>query len=138
MGEYVKPVPRPDALTREFWDAARKHRLMIQHCRECGLHQFLPQSCCRGCLSEQIEWVETRGKGRIYSYTIIHRPPTRKFQEDVPYTVALVELDEGVRMMSNIVGIDPEGVRVGMAVEVVFEEISPEISLPKFRPAEAS
>jgi len=125
-------------VTGEFWAAAREHRLLIQHCRACGRHQFIPQSCCRACLSEQVEWVETSGSGKVYSYTIIHRPPTRRFQEDVPYTVALVELDEGVRMMSNIVGIAPERVRVGMAVEVVFEDISPEISLPKFRPAKKS
>ena len=81
--------------------------------------------------------MEAKGKGRIYSYTIIHRPPTQKFQGDVPYTVALVELDEGVRMMTNVVGIDPRQVHVDMPVEVVFEDISPEISLPKFRPTEA-
>ena len=138
MAEYGKPVPRPDHVTREFWDAAKKHQLLIQHCRDCGAHQFLPQSCCRGCLSEEIEWVEAKGKGKIYSYTIINRPPTKRFQGDVPYTVALVELDEGVRMMTNVVGIDPQQVRIDMAVEVVFEDISPEISLPKFRPTEAS
>jgi uncharacterized OB-fold protein len=138
MTEYRKPIPTPDRVTEEFWDAARRHELLIQRCRDCGASQFLPQSCCRACLSQRIQWVAASGKGKIYSYTIVHRPPTPKFQEDVPYAVALVELDEGVRMMSNIVGIGPQDVRVGMAVEVVFEGISPTISLPKFRPSEAS
>lgn len=138
MAEYRKPVPTPDHVTGEFWDAARNHELLVQHCRDCGAYQVLPQSCCRSCLSDRIEWVEATGKGTIYSYTVVHRPPSRKFEEDVPYTVALVELDEGVRMMSNIVEIEPQDVRVGMEVEVVFEEIGPGISLPKFRPGKAS
>ena len=78
--------------------------------------------------------MDAKGKGTIYSYTVIHRAPNRPFEPDVPYTVALVDLDEGCRMLTNIVGVDPEDVRVGMPVEVVFEEITPEISLPKFRP----
>ena len=85
-----------------------------------------------------MEWLEASGKGVIYTYTVVHRPPTQTFDEDVPYTVALVELDEGVRMMSTIIGIEPQDVRVNMRVEVVFEEISPTISLPRFRPVKAS
>ena len=129
MTEYNKPVPVPDHITAKFWDAAKHHKLLIQSC---------PQSYCRGCLSENIAWSEASGRGKVYSYTIIHRPPSLRFQEDVPYTVAIVKLDEGVRMMSNIIGIDPEDVRVGMAVEVVFDDITPTISLPKFRPRKGS
>lgn len=135
MPEYIKPMPVPDHITEKFWDAARKHILLIQRCGDCGHNQFFPQSSCRSCLSENTKWVEASGTGKIYSYTIIHRPPSVSFEEDAPYTVALIELDEGVRMMSNIVEIEPEDVRVGMLVHVVFEDISPTISLPKFRPA---
>jgi len=138
MTEYRKPVPMPDHVTGEFWDAARQHRLLIQRCQDCGANQFFPQSFCRKCLSDHMEWLEASGKGVIYTYTVVHRPPTQTFEEDVPYTVALVELDEGVRMMSTIIGIDPQDVRVNMPVGVVFEEISPTISLPRFRPIEAS
>jgi hypothetical protein len=81
--------------------------------------------------------VDAKGKGVVYTYTIVHRAPSRPFEPDVPYTVALVDLAEGCRMISNIVGASPEAVRVGMPVEVVFEEITPEISLPKFRPVPA-
>ena len=134
MTQYNKPVPVPDHVTAQFWDAAKHHKLLIQSCPDCGAQQSFPQSYCRNCLSEKITWSEASGRGKVYSYTVIHRPPSMKFQADVPYTVAIVELDEGVRMMSNIIGIDPEDVRVGMAVEVVFDDITPTISLPKFRP----
>jgi len=134
MQTYEKPVPVPDHVTGPFWEAAKQGRFLIQRCAGCGAHQFYPQSSCRRCLSEELEWMDANGKGTIYSYTVIHRAPNRPFEPDVPYTVALVDLDEGCRMLSNIVDVDPEDVRVGMPVEVMFEEITPEISLPKFRP----
>ncbi len=138
MQAYEKPVPTPDHATGPFWEAAKQGRLLIQRCPNCGAHQFYPQSSCRRCLSDDLEWLDAKGKGTIYSYTIIHRAPRRTFEPDVPYTVALVDLDEGCRMMSNIVDVSPEEVRVGMQVEVVFEAITPEISLPKFRPIQSS
>ena len=134
MADYTKPVPMPDNVTAKFWDAAKERRLLLQRCADCGARQFFPQSHCRGCLSESLGWIEASGKGKIYSFTIVHRPPSAAFQEDAPYTVALVELDEGVRMMSNIVGIAPDKVRVGMPVEVVFDDITPTVSLPRFKP----
>jgi uncharacterized OB-fold protein len=134
MKTYEKPIPQPDAVTGPFWEAARQGRLLVQHCPGCGAHQFYPQASCRKCLSEELDWVDAKGEGTIYAYTVIHRAPSRPFAPDVPYTVALVDLDEGCRMISNIVDVPPEDVRVGMPVEVVFEEITPEISLPKFRP----
>jgi hypothetical protein len=137
MNPYEKPVPQPDPVTAPFWQAASQGRLLLQRCPKCGAHQFYPQSSCRGCLWEGLEWVHAIGKGVIYTYTIVHRAPSRPFEPDVPYTVALVDLAEGCRMISNIVGASPEAVRVGMPVEVVFEEITPEISLPKFRPVQA-
>ena len=138
MQAYEKPVPVPDNVTAPFWEAAKQGRLLIQHCPGCGARQFYPQSSCRECLSEELEWMEATGKGTIYSYTVVHRAPNRPFEPDVPYTVALVDLDEGCRMLSNVVDVNPEDVRVGMPVEVLFEEITPEISLPKFRPRRQS
>ena len=135
MSEYTKPIPFPDGVTEKFWAAAREREtLLIQKCGACGALQFLPQALCRGCLGEDLEWIEASGRGKVYSYTVVHRAPTASFGEDVPYVVALIELEEGVRMMSNIVDIDPEAVRVDMPVEVVFDKITPAISLPKFRP----
>ncbi len=134
MNEYTKPVPFPDNVTEKFWAAAREKRLLIQKCNDCGALQFLAQSQCRGCLGEGLEWIEASGRGKVYSYTVVHRAPTARFEEDVPYVVALIDLEEGVRMMSAVVGIEPEAVRVDMPVEVVFDEITSTISLPKFRP----
>jgi uncharacterized OB-fold protein len=134
MSEYMKPVPAPDHVTAEFWAAAKRRKLLIQRCEDCGARQSLPQACCRSCLSEKVTWSETSGRGTVYSYTTIHRPPSPRFATDVPYTLALVELEEGVRLLSNIIGIPPEDVRVAMPVEVVFDDISPTISLPRFRP----
>ena len=138
MQNYPKPLPVPDNVSAEFWEAASRHRLLIQRCLDCDARQSFPQSCCRECLSENIEWLETKGTGKIYSFTIVHRAPSLAFEEDVPYTVALVELDEGVRMISNIVEVEPQEVRVGMPVEVTFDDVGPTISLPKFRPSDAS
>ena len=136
MTDYSKPVPFPDLVTARYWEAAREGKLLIQSCADCGVRQFFPHAHCRSCLSENVEWIETSGRGKVYSYTVVHRAPSAQFQEDAPYVVALVELDEGVRMMSNIVGIEPSAARIGMDVEVVFEEITQDISLPKFRPSE--
>ena len=134
METYGKPVPEPDRVTAPFWEAARRNRLIVQRCPDCGTHQFYPQAWCRQCWSDRLEWVDAEGKGTVYSFTAIHRAPSRSFEQDVPYTVALVDLDEGCRMITNIVGVRPEDVHVGMRVEAVFEAITPEISLPKFRP----
>jgi len=134
MTEYAKPIPFPDNVTGTFWEATKNNKLLIQRCGDCGAHQFFPQSYCRNCLGENVDWIEASGKGKVYTFTIVNRPPTVRFQEDVPYVVALIELEEGVRMMSNVVGIDPDDVRVDMPVEVVFDEITSTISLPKFRP----
>jgi uncharacterized OB-fold protein len=134
MGNYEKPVPVPDAVTGPFWEAAKQGRLLIQHCPQCGARQFYPQSSCRRCLSEALEWVESKGRGTIYSHSTVYRAPSRPFEPDVPYIVALVDLDEGCRLVTNIVDVSPRDVRVGMPVEVVFDRITPEISLPKFRP----
>ncbi len=132
--EYTKPIPIPDNASQTFWENARKHRLVLQRCTDCGAQQFFPQSYCRKCLSENIEWFEACGKGSVYSFTIIHRPPSHTFEEDVPYIVAIIQLDEGLRMMSNIVEVKPEDVHVNMPVEVTFDDISSTVSLPKFRP----
>lgn len=135
MTEHSKPIPVPDLVTAKFWEAAREHKLLLQRCGDCGAFQFFPQSLCRGCLSQRLNWIEASGRGTIYSYTIVHRAPSAAFERDIPYVVALVELDEGVRMMSNVVGCVPQEVSIGMEVEVLFDHVTDEIAIPKFRPA---
>jgi uncharacterized OB-fold protein len=132
---YSGPVPKPTPETQRFWEAAKKHVLLIQRCADCGLHYFYPRPLCPHCLSRAVGWVQASGRGRLHTFVINHRPP-RKFPTQAPIIIAIVELEEGPRMMTNIVGVaaDPEKLRCDMPVEVVFEDITGEITLPKFRP----
>lgn len=127
------PLPRPSATSRPFWDACRRHQLVVQRCDTCGRFTFIPQTFCRHCLSRDLTWVPSSGRGRVYSYTVVWRPQTPAFP--VPYVVAIIEMDEGYQMLSNVVGCPAEAVSIGMPVEVIFEDVSRNISLPKFRPA---
>lgn len=132
---YAKPLPVPDADTRPFWEAAKQHKLSIQKCGACGKHVFYPRRYCNHCNSAApLEWVEAKGTGTVYTYTVARRPASRAFEGDVPYVVALIDLDEGARMMSGIVGCPVEQVKIGMRVRVVFDDVTPDISLPKFTP----
>lgn len=135
MTEYKKPLPRPTATSLPFWQAAKRHALQIQRCSRCGGHIFYPRDICPECLASDLQWIEVSGKGVVYSYTIAQAPTHPAFAEDVPYVIAIVELAEGPRITTNIVGCKPEEVHVGMAVEATFEDVTPEITLVKFRPA---
>lgn len=132
---YGKPLPVVDPETRPFWEACREGRLMLQRCARCGHTRFPPTSFCPKCRSAEHEWVESRGRGRVFSWIVVRHPvPREVYAMEVPYVVALIELDEGVRMASNIVGIAPESVTAGMPVRVVFRRATPEITLPLFEP----
>jgi len=133
-GEYRKPLPHPTQTSRPFWEGAKAHELRLQRCRACGAHIFYPRAVCPQCLSDDLEWVRASGRGHIYTYTVVRRPAHPAFQDDVPYVLAIVELEEGPRLTTNIVGVAPEEVRIGMPVEAVFEDVTDEVSLPKFRP----
>ncbi len=133
MQQYEKPLPLIDSDTRYFWEQCKQKRLVIQKCMKCKKHIFYPRSICPHCMSDDMEWVESSGRGKIYSYTVAHRAGGLGFQEDVPYVVALIELDEGVRMMSTIVDCDRSELKCDLPVEVVFDPVTPDITLPKFR-----
>jgi uncharacterized OB-fold protein len=135
MAEYAKPLPLPDGETKPYWDATKEHRLLIKRCQDCQTAIFYPRSVCPSCMSDRVDWVAASGRGTIYSYTVVRRAPPQ-FVEDAPYVVALIDLAEGVRLMSNVVGASPSDVRIGAVVEVVFEDVTPEITLPKFRLAD--
>jgi uncharacterized OB-fold protein len=130
----VKPVPVPTKETQPYWDGCKQHELRVQKCAACGHHQFYPRLYCTTCMSDRVEWVKTSGRAKILSYTIIYRPVTQAFAGNVPYVVAMVTLDEGPQMMTNIVGCEPEKVHIGMPVQVTFEDWTEEISVPKFKP----
>lgn len=131
-----KPIPEPTLETAPYWEACRQHQLQIQRCSACGHRQFFPRIYCAKCFSERIEWIEASGRAKVLSFTIVRRPVSPAFVKEVPYVVALVTLEEGPQMMTNIVECAPEDVTIGMAVEVVFEDWTETISIPKFRPVQ--
>jgi uncharacterized OB-fold protein len=131
----AKPLPTIDPWTKPHWDAAREGRLLIQRCPDCGRHVFYPRLECPYCASERLEWVEASGRATVYSYSVVESYPPSYFLDDIPFVIAIVELEEGVRMMTNIVECDPSDVRCDMAVEVLFDHVTDEVTLPKFRPA---
>ena len=134
-----KPMPRPESvnLTKPFWEAAQRHELVCQRCTSCANWIFYPREQCPTCFSQKLEWAPVSGRGRIYAYTIVSQPADRAFEPDAPYVYAIVQLDEGVRMPTNIVGIAPDDVAVDMPVTVVFDDVSPEWTLPKFTPVKS-
>jgi len=134
MTEDQRPLPKPDHDSAAYWEAARHHELVLQKCSSCQRFRFYPRSICQFCFSNVFEWHRSAGRGTIYSYTVIHRPPFPAFRKKVPYVLALVDVEEGVRMMTNIIDCDPQAVEIGMAVEVAFEDVTEEITLPQFRP----
>ncbi|MCC5808840.1 MAG: Zn-ribbon domain-containing OB-fold protein [Ectothiorhodospiraceae bacterium] len=131
MSEPNKPLPVPNNETAPFWKAAGAGRLEVQRCGACSRHVFYPRLVCPYCMSEQLDWVEVSGRGKIYSFTLVHKAPPA-FRGEVPYPVALIELDEGVRMMSRLMVENHTRLRIGMPVRVRFEAASEEISLPVF------
>ena len=129
-----KPVPVVNPWARPFWEAAREERLMIQKCDDCERHIFYPRIACPHCFSDKVKWVEASGKGTVYSFTVVMNNAPSAFITDIPYVIAVVKLDEGVQMLSNIVGCNPDAVTCDMPVEVTFEKLNDEFTLPKFRP----
>jgi hypothetical protein len=134
MKEYSKPIPQIKSYSKPFWEGAKRHELLVQKCKDCKKYVFYPKVVCPFCLSDNLEWVQASGRGKIYSYSVVYSYQPKAFAEDVPYVIAVVELEEGVRMMSNIVDCDPETVRCDMDVAVVFDDITDEITLTKFKP----
>jgi uncharacterized OB-fold protein len=126
-----RPAPIPDAESGPYWAATLERRLLIQRCRSCGHTQLYGRPHCLVC-RQAVEWVEASGRGTIYSYTVIRQNPSRSFRHLLPFVVALVDLDEGPRLMTNVVGCPPEDVSIGAAVQVRFEQVSDAAALPLF------
>jgi uncharacterized OB-fold protein len=138
MPKYRKgatPVPTPTPVTQPFWDATKEHRLLIQRCANGHLFYY-PRSHCPKCLSNELTWVEASGTGTVYSFTVARRATSPEFEEDVPYVIAAIDLEEGPRMTSMLVEADVDAVTIGARVELVWDdEVSESLSLPYFRPA---
>lgn len=133
------PVPKPRPVVapwgKHFWDECRAHRLVLQYCPGCDLRIFYPRMACPRCLSTDLGWVEASGRGTVYSYTVVEANAPSAFVQDVPYVVAVIRLEEGVQMLSNVVDTPHEALRCDLPVEVVFERLDDEFTLPKFRAA---
>lgn len=134
MSTYSKPIPTRTPELEPFFAAAQRRQLVVQRCRQCGTHRFPAREICSECLSNASEWVPVSGKGTVFSFNVMHQVYHPGFADEVPYAVVVIKLDEGAKILSNIVGIRPDQIRIGMPVEVVFEQISDEITLPKFKP----
>jgi uncharacterized OB-fold protein len=134
MSEYNLPLPVITTLSKVFWDGCKEEKLLYQHCRDCGEVIFFPKYLCPNCMSHNLEWLESKGKGKIATFTVTHNFAPPAFMAEVPYCVAIIELDEGYRMMSNMVECDFEELECDMPVEVVFDQVTEEVTLPKFRP----
>jgi uncharacterized OB-fold protein len=135
MKEYKKPLPQITPWSKAFWEGCKRHKLLIQRCDECLKFVMYPKLYCPYCLSPKLKWVNATGKGKIYSFSTVQSYAPTEFAGDVPYVVGIVELEEGVRMMSNIVEIPPEKVKCDMPVQVVFDDVTKEVTLPKFKPS---
>lgn len=122
--------------TQPFWDATRDQRLLIQRCDDCDVPIFYPREVCPLCLGTSLAWTEAAGGAEVYAVSVQHRPAYPTLADRVPYAVALVDLDEGIRMMTNVIDCDPESVAVGQRVELCWEPLSDGRHLPQFRPAD--
>ena len=134
MAKYEKPLPSPTVDTKLFWDYCRKHELRLQQCTQCGQTRYPPSIVCPKCHSTEAEWVRLSGKGKVFSFVSFHYVYNNAFRNDIPYAAASIELEEGPRMMSNIIECNPEDIRIDMPVKVHFEDVTDEFALPKFKP----
>ncbi len=134
MTPAARPLPQITPEMAPFWEAARRHELVVQRCRGCGGLRFPARDLCSRCLSREADWVPVSGRGSIFSFVVMHQVYHPGFADQVPYAVVVVQLEEGARILSNLLDCPVQDVRVDMPVEVVFEELTPEVTLPKFRP----
>jgi uncharacterized OB-fold protein len=131
---YLKPLPAISSLSQPYWDGLRRHELCLQRCDHCATAWYPPAPLCPRCWSRKFTWSKLSGHGRVNSWVVFHQAYFRGFEPEIPYNVAEVELDEGPRLLTNLVGVANEDIRAGLAVEIVFEEATAEITLAKFRP----
>jgi uncharacterized OB-fold protein len=133
MADWKRPLPTITGESMPYWEAARRGELLIQKCDDCGEYQWYPRGICANCFTGKIQWVKATGKGTVWTFTVTRQNRTPGFDSG-PYVLALVELEEGVKMFSNIIDCDPFEVKIGMLVEVTFQRASDKVSVPFFKP----
>lgn len=132
---YAKPLPSLEGTTGEFYQYCRNHELRFQRCTQCGTWRHVPRDMCAQCGSWDWEWERSSGCGKLYTWTVVTYPMHPAFADEVPYAVALIEMEEGPRIVSRIVDVAPQDLRAGMLVEVIFDAVTPDVTLPRFKRA---
>jgi hypothetical protein len=132
--DYKKPIPVSSDESRPYWAGMKEHKLMMPRCDDCGKAWFPPTQFCTHCSSRNWKWSQMSGRGKVFSYVVYHRVYHPGFAGEVPYAVAVIALEEGPRMLSNVTGIAVEDITCDMPVEIVFDDITDEATIPKFRP----
>jgi uncharacterized OB-fold protein len=133
MSEYTKPLPTITDENRGFWEGCKVGKLRMQKCDDCGHIRYPISNVCPKCLSYNFKWSDLSGRGEVFSYVVFHQLYNKAFEKDIPYNVAMVQLEEGPRMFSNVVGVANDAVKVGDKLEVTFDSVTPEITIPKFK-----
>jgi len=132
---YEKPLPQIDEENRPFWEGCQQGELRVQKCTNCGHIRHLSPACPQ-CLKSGHEWIAASGKGTVYSWIVVHQRYNRAFEEELPYNVTIVELEEGPRIVTSLVDVENENIKAGTPVEVVFDPVTDEITLPRVRRTE--
>jgi uncharacterized OB-fold protein len=129
------PMPMANAITLPWWQAAAEHRLVVQRCTSCEPTRLPPAPLCPECRSEESDWKEVSGRGEVYTYTTVHRPIAAG--QELPFVIAVIALEDsgGLRLISNLVNVDPQDLEIGMPVELVWEDMSADLAIPRFRPS---
>jgi len=133
---YKRPLPRRRGMAGEFYEYCKKHELRFQRCTDCGTWRHVPRDMCAKCGSFNWAWAQSSGKGKLFSWTTVMQPMLPQFADRVPYSPVVIEMDEGVRILSELVDVSNEELRLGLPVEVAFDDVTPEVTLPKFRRAQ--
>ena len=136
MTEYAKQLPVITSSDKPFWDAARRHELLAYRCLSCGTF-YSQVTQCLACDSPRMDWVRVSGKGFVYTFAVYHQLYHPAWEKDIPYNVAWIKLDEGPLLLSNVIGCPNDKITVGLRVEVVFDDVTDEVTLPRFRPSAA-
>ena len=131
--DYKKPLPHLDEENRWFFEACARHELVLQKCSSCGTVRFYPRALCPSCMSSKTDYVRASGRGRVYTFTVTHQNQAPGFRDELPYVMAYVELDEGPRILTNIINTPLGEVKIDLPVEVVFEDIDENLAIPKFQ-----
>jgi uncharacterized OB-fold protein len=136
MSDYEKFLPEgiPDSHL-PFWDSLRDRAVKVQRCDDCGTYRYIPKDICPTCQSDRVTWTPISGRGDVYTYTVVRRAPTPAYQAETPYVLAHVTMTEGFRMIASLTGVDPQAVRIGMPVQIAYEDVTPEWTLFTFQPA---